>query len=593
MRISRFDILKASIKKYKTKSIFVKNFLIVMLLIMIPLDIVSLLFYANINKSMRHEIYQSNYNYTYTIHNITDNIMKEMQSLAIIAASQNDILNYLISEPQPGLTNSAQDDVSRYCKNFSYTHKYINSIYIYCESTNTILSDYMVRDFSNYKDNNWYKEYASTKTDETKIIMRAKNDYYPYFLTIIRPVFVTDINRMGAVIINVNIQELAEIFSNLDLPTDQKIYIVDNGGKIIYSENQNEILCNSDSVPLISAINTSEKEDNFSYTVNGTTYTYSSINSKLFPWKYVSAVPMSFYMDRTASVSLLLFTLLAVSLVIGAVVSFYISTRTYRPIGNIMELISSPEGNAQLYTDAPKNESSYILSRISNTLQKNRELQEELDIRITLLKHAQIVMLQSQINPHFLFNTLDTINWMAIDGFDGENEVSDALTTLGDLFKLNIDTANYLTDLKSEMEYTKKYIEILALRHKDIFTVNWTVDDALHNCKVPRLILQPLIENAIYHGIKPKRTPGTIQVNISADENYLTIKVSDDGIGMERTLLENLSREFEQDYVFGGKHVGLKNINQRIKLIYGNEYGVKITSASGMTTVHLKMPNVE
>jgi len=593
MRISRFDILKASIKKYKTKSIFVKNFLVVLLVIMIPLDIVSLLFYANTNKSMRHEIYQSNYNYTYTIHNITDNIMKEMQSLAIIASSQNDIINYLISEPEAGVTNSSQEDVYRYCKNFTYTHKYINSIYVYCESTNTILSDYMVQDFSTYQDNSWFEEYKKINQDEIKIIMRAKNDYYPYFLTIIKPVFVTDTNRMGAVIINVNIQEMAKIFSNLDLPTDQNIYIVDENGTIVYSENQDEILCNSDSVPIISAINSSEKEDDFSFTADGTTYTYSSIDSKLFNWKYVSAVPMSFYMDRTASVSLLLFILLAVSLVIGAVISFYISTRTYRPIGNIMELISSPEGDTKLYTDAPKNESSYILSRISNTLQKNRELQEELDIRITLLKHAQIVMLQSQINPHFLFNTLDTINWMAIDELDGENNVSDALTTLGDLFKLNIDTANYLTDLKSEIEYTKKYIEILALRHKDIFTVDWTVGESLYNCKVPRLVLQPLIENAIYHGIKPKRTPGTIQVNISSDENYLTIKVSDDGIGMDRTLLEKLTKEFEQDYVLGGKHVGLKNINQRIKLIYGNEYGVKITSASGITTVYLKMPNIE
>jgi len=119
------------------------------------------------------------------------------------------------------------------------------------------------------------------------------------------------------------------------------------------------------------------------------------------------------------------------------------------------------------------------------------------------------------------------------------------------------------------------------------------VGESLYNCKVPRLVLQPLIENAIYHGIKPKRTPGTIQVNISSDENYLTIKVSDDGIGMDRTLLEKLTKEFEQDYVLGGKHVGLKNINQRIKLIYGNEYGVKITSASGITTVYLKMPNIE
>lgn len=589
----RFDILKASVKKYKMGSLFVKNFLIVLLVVMIPLDIISLLFYANSSNSMRDKIDQTNYNYTYTIHNMTDNIMKEMKSLSAVVASQNDVTNYLFDKPAPNSVSRLQEDVSRYCKNFTYTHTYIDSIYIYCEATNTVLADYETQDFDTFLDTQWFSDYENINELKTEIVLRARNDYYPYFLSIIKPIFATDSDRIGAVVINVNIQKMAKIFANLDIPANQNIYILDKNNKIIYSENQNEILCDSDSIPLLSAINNAIANNSSSVNHEGADYIYSSIQSRTFDWRYVSAVPMSFYLNSSSTVTLLLITLLTVSLIIGAIISFYISTRTYRPIGNIMELISSPETTAPLYSDAPKNESAYILNQISKTLTSNRELKEELDIRLTLLKHAQIVTLQSQINPHFLFNTLDTINWMAIDGFEGENEVSDALTTLGDLFKLNIDTANYLTNLQSEIDYTKKYIEILQLRHKNIFNVHWNIEENLGECKVPRLVLQPLIENAIYHGIKPKLTPGTVDVEISSVGNHLTIMVTDDGVGLDPNYLDNLQKELEKDYIFGGKHVGLKNINQRIKLIYGNEYGLKVNSEPGKTEVRLTMPNIE
>lgn len=123
-----------------------------------------------------------------------------------------------------------------------------------------------------------------------------------------------------------------------------------------------------------------------------------------------------------------------------------------------------------------------------------------------LLKHAQIVGLQSQMNPHFLYNTLDTINWMVVADCHGANRISDALTTPADLFKANIDTTNYLTSLKEELTYTKQYIKILKLRYENMFDVVWGVDESLMSAKVPRLTLQPLIENALYHGIKPQKS---------------------------------------------------------------------------------------
>lgn len=268
--------------------------------------------------------------------------------------------------------------------------------------------------------------------------------------------------------------------------------------------------------------------------------------------------------------------------------------RTFTPIGNILDLISTPERWAEnRYPNTPPNETIFILKQIGNTLQANKQLEEELNVKLMLLKHAQIVGLQSQMNPHFLYNTLDTINWMAVADCHGANRISDALTTLADLFKANIDTTNYLTSLKEELTYTKQYIKILKLRYENMFDVVWGVDEFLMSAKVPRLTLQPLIENALYHGIKPLKKPGTIQIRIFRRNHTLCLTVSDNGIGIEKEKLETLQHELKMPYHETTTHVGLNNINQRIKLIYGETNGLHLESNSTGTTVLLEMEFVD
>ncbi len=592
--MSQFDSLKSSIKHYKFRSIFVRNFIIILIVVMIPLDIISLFFYSNSSKSVRQEIYQTTYNFTYTFRSIIDTLMKEMQTLAINTSMQSEVNTYIFNKPVAGAENIAQTELIDYCKNYTYTHKYLHSIYIYSESTDTILSDTSTWNLADFSDQSWIDEYRTMTHDGILTVLRARNNHYPYFLTIIKPIFSTDTDKTGAIIVNINIQELTKNFQYLDDSSAQKLYIVNNDNRIIYSEIQDEILCDIRQSELPSAILTAEQEDKFSFSHNGVSYLLAGIESQFFNWQYYCIVPMKLYAARTTTTVLYLLLLMFLSLVVSIIGAFYLSTRTFRPIGSILELISSTnENSVSLYSDSLENESTYILSRIRSTLAINRQLKEELETKLILLKHAQIVALQSQINPHFMFNTLDTINWMAIDAFDGDNPLSTALTTLADLFKLNIDTSNYLTDLEGELNYAKQYVKILKLRYQEIFDVDWFLDESLVNCKVPRLTLQPLIENALYHGIKPKRANGLITVTIKKENDLMLIQITDDGVGLDASALEQLTNELEQDYLFGAKHVGLKNINQRVKLIYGDEYGIRIESNQAGTTISLRMPLFE
>ncbi len=592
--MSQFDSLKSSIKHYKFRSIFVRNFIIILIVVMIPLDIISLFFYSSSSKSIRQEIYQTTYNFTYTFRSIIDTLMKEMQTLAINTSMQTEVNSYIFNQPVAGAENIAQTDLIDYCKNYTYTHKYLHSIYIYSEATDTVLSDANTWNLSDFSDKSWISEYRAMDHDGVRTVLRARNNHYPYFLTIIKPIFSTDTDKTGAIIVNINIQELTKNFQYLDEPSAQKLYIINSDNRIIYSEIQDEILCDALQSTMPSAILTAISEDKISYENDGITYLLASVDSQFFSWQYCCVVPMKLYADRTTTTVLYLLLLMFLSLIVSIIGAFYLSTRTFRPIGSILELISSTnENSVSLYSDSLENESTYILSRIRSTLAINRQLKEELEAKLILLKHAQIVALQSQINPHFMFNTLDTINWMAIDAFDGDNPLSTALTTLADLFKLNIDTSNYLTDLESEMNYAKQYVKILKLRYQEIFDVNWFLDESLIHCKVPRLTLQPLIENALYHGIKPKRARGLINVTIKKEKNLMLIQITDDGVGLEPSALDQLTKELEQNYLFGAKHVGLKNINQRVKLIYGDEYGIQIESSANGTTIALSMPLFE
>ena len=582
------------VKNYKFNSLFVKNLIIIVLMIMIPIDAVCILFYINSSKSMQKEIQHSNNNLAHTIRDITDTIVKEIETFTINTALQDNVASYMMYPAAPNEGNENQVELMRYMKNYIYTNQYLHSIYLYCDKNNTILANTSASDFDKFNDTGWYPDYQPLGKDDVKIVLRAQEGIYPYFLSFIKPVYVTDTDRLGAVVVNVNVQKLVKAFKNVESPNGQEVYIVGGDGRVIYSSVQDEIMNEASLIPLLQKQGVHTQEDGSVVRMDGERYLSAAIDSQYFDWSYFCFLPMDFYHDQLSSAVLLLVLLLIMSLIVAAAASFYISTRTYQPISSILTLIDSPEKWMEnLYADAPQNETAYILKQIGSALRTNKELTAELENRLLLLKHAQTVALQSQINPHFLFNTLDTINWMALDALEGDNKVSEALTILGDFFKMNIDSSNYLTNLEQEIDYTRQYMVILKMRFENAFTVKWEIDDAVKQAKIPRLVLQPIIENAVYHGIKPKgEENGVITVSALKSEKGLTLRVCDNGCGIDDERLETLKRELNMEYVSGSSHIGLKNVNQRIKLIYGNEYGIRIESGSWGTEVLLQMPYV-
>lgn len=235
----------------------------------------------------------------------------------------------------------------------------------------------------------------------------------------------------------------------------------------------------------------------------------------------------------------------------------------------------------------PENEN--IVRRVVNTRQSDSVIAD--NDKEDKLKLAQTMMLQMQINPHFLGNTLNVINWMAIEMTMCENPVSSAIGKLAKLFKSYSDATDFMTDFEGEIEFTNQYADILKLRYPDTFSLEWDVDEKYLNARVPRIILQPIVENAIYHGIKPLDEKGSVKISSRMENNLFAISVEDSGKGMTEESINKLNSELLTDTETYNGHVGLKNVNQRLKLIYGNDYGVQMEkSQSGGLRVVIRIP---
>jgi two-component system sensor histidine kinase YesM len=255
-------------------------------------------------------------------------------------------------------------------------------------------------------------------------------------------------------------------------------------------------------------------------------------------------------------------------------------------------------GNKHEDIELDRNDELGYLSESFNRMSKkidylvNRIYKEEI-----AHKEAEIKALQAQINPHFLFNTLENINWMA--QLNGVPEISDTVSALANLIDGSIGRGDRTISFREELEYIDNYMTILKNRYENRLEVIKTLDTELMEIKIPRLMIQPLVENAVKHGIEKSRRKGVIRLDAYRKDGYVVFEVSDNGIGMTPEELKALNLRLqedalineEKDYGVVRKSIGLENVNRRIKLLYGSSYGVEIESCyDEYTKVIVRIP---
>lgn len=207
------------------------------------------------------------------------------------------------------------------------------------------------------------------------------------------------------------------------------------------------------------------------------------------------------------------------------------------------------------------------------------------------MRKADLRLLQEQINPHFLYNTLDTIVWL-IECNETE-QATEMVVTLSDFFRLVLSHGQEFISIRMEEQHVRSYLQIQETRYHDIMEYHILIDPELYGYQIPKMTLQPIVENALYHGIKCKRSKGQICIRGEKKQDLLILTVTDDGVGMEEADLQDLQKEIEKPCKQTDRGFGLANVNERLHMYFGAEYGVKIASRPGEgTQVTIVIPAV-
>jgi len=217
------------------------------------------------------------------------------------------------------------------------------------------------------------------------------------------------------------------------------------------------------------------------------------------------------------------------------------------------------------------------------------DMSEHLEIMVEQIKdderkmrNTELRLLQEQINPHFLYNTLDTIVWL-VEG-NANDEAVNMVMSLSTFFRLVLSHGQEVISIKDEEKHVRSYLEIQQVRYRDILDFEIDIDEQIHQYRILKMTLQPIVENALYHGIKYKRAKGTISITGNLEDNKIKLVVKDDGVGIDVAELEKLNEEIRKPCKDTEKGFGLANVNERIKMNFGSEYGMTIKSELSVGT---------
>ena len=577
-----------NIRHFKFNSIFLRTFLFITALTVIPFIVLSIMFYSNTLKNIREEItLENSYMFDNSV-NIIDRTLMEVDTLSSSLASNESTQLYTINN----VSTDSFKTISRLAKTLPIIYRYIYSIYIYSEPTDTVIMDNNSIPLSDLSDTDWINAYRAVTSPKGTIIPRSKNNVYPQLITIIKPIYVAD-EKKGAIIMNINAQSIYNSMLYQQYKDGRLFFLVNADNKIIISSELSYFNTYPDDIGL-NTLTIESNPKNSVYEINDKNYVVLSGDSTISGYKYISAYPLELYEHKLSTMKLQIIGILLLLMIIIFILAYVASVRSYSPLNEIISFLDNSQPPADSIEEEDKNELMYIINSIQTHINDKTKMAEILEERMKLLRKSQYDMLQTQINPHFLYNTLETINWMAYNMSNSENPVSKSLINLASFFR-NTLTSGYFVSIENEIKYTKEYVNILSLRYGDLFDIEWDIDESILSYTIIKICLQPIIENAVYHGIKQKNDKGLIKIKGLCDDNNIILIVSDDGVGIEKDALDELNKTLsETSFTNEKSHIGLSNVNQRIKIIFGDSYGIHVESTVGVgTDVYVTIPKKE
>lgn len=420
------------------------------------------------------------------------------------------------------------------------------------------------------------------------------SDYkYRWVVSLSRVVDITYDGQVssGVLLVDMNFTGIEQIFKNVDVGKTGYVYLTDKDGEIIYHPKQQLIYSN-----LIKENNiaTAEYEDgNYKEVFQGEKRLITTKTVGYTGWKIVCVMPMQDITSDYCQMGIFALFIIFFLIFVLTFINMFVAIRITNPIIELEQSVKkfeSGENDIDISINGSY-EIQHLGKAIRSMVNQMHILMENIVYEQEAKRKNELNALQAQINPHFLYNTLDSIIWMI------ENENYDGaiimVTALARLFRISLSKGKNIISVENELEHVRNYLTIQNIRYKNKFTYDIQAErEVLDLCSI-KLIIQPLVENAIYHSMEFMDGDGEILIKAYIEEEELYIDIIDNGLGMTEEEVENLLKNVKKNKT-KGSGIGLKNVNERIKIYFGDKYGLEIYSEPDEgTTIRIKMPCVK
>ena len=539
-----------------------------------------------------------------TSHNALENIDETFDLIAVNSFYQQDLMTL---NPQLALslrkiflfkTNNYSDYVflnsmQTILNSAAQSHPFIHSIYLFLDQYDSFFSSTGgICSLQNYYDTSWYNIYMQLPEDASYYLAQRKipatgNSGEIDVLSIYQKMSYID----GIIVANIPVNTFLNNMENIFPSWDNYFFILNQDNDVLISHT------NAETAPIdfenyFHHIPQPSEKNNWTV-INRTVFMENVIYSGDYGLTYVLLTPLNVVIQKILADLAWPFIIIIANSILVFILSLTTTRSNFSQIQYVIDLFDDAEKGILPMDNSRKqdvkSEYDLILNNVIKLFLNTTFLNSQLAEQKYKKQAAELTALQLQINPHFMVNTLQTLNFEIYKEVKKPTPANNIIEYLSDILKYSLAPVDAPVTLADELENIRKYVQIQKYRFPDRFLVYEDVEDELMSLPFKRLVLQPLIENSITHGLRPASEYGYIKIRIFIRDGRLQVSVIDNGIGMSRLKLENLRKSLLQDASAGG--IGLDNVNKRLILNYGKESCLHILSHEGFgTAVSFSVP---
>lgn len=543
------------------------TFLIIFTLMLIMSIVIAVIAIWDANSIMRKEVRERNLNAAVQMQCTYDVIFRQLSTI--------NHYNYLDVNAQTFMSSNIPDilyedfagNFTELTQNYRYIQNYIYEMGFYASEDDVVWISSLGDNTTSISTEQYGDFSICDYIDEMEPF---ENGYYHHLYGAKHPYVITLIKKnkegIGASFLSVNMEKLKGFVPD----ESTNYYMIASDGTILYSNIKGEIGSLSENKEQF--YNWKNSVESGKETMQSDSIIVSSVKSNRYDWYYVAVQDIEqIEISKDRLIFICSITIL-ISLM-GMIIALVSSRKAVQPLETMMDMLS---GNEILVNQYDYVEIKNIAKKMAAIISSNNQLKTRLEETLQEFDGLQTAALQYQMNPHFLYNTLNLASIYAAKELGPRHDTVTVIRKLSEILRYSLNSEENIVSLDEELIYVNIYLNILEKRYTENFKVSCDIPEELLKGKILRMSIQPLVENAVYHGIQPQGG-GMITIGAVRENGQLKVWVADDGVGMNQEEIKKLNQRIRQEKI-QSRHIGLANVHRRLQILFGIEYGVTITS---------------